>query len=86
MISWSRPSNRWKPSTFRFTSSHGSVMLRMAAWLRFAEMTVTAATGELRIHTCVGISRTRIVHGNEIRGFEIKPGRAPGLTILQTGF
>jgi hypothetical protein len=65
-----------------FFGAFGILMLVMAAWLWFAETTVTAATGELRIHSsCLGISRTRIVHAEEIRGFEIKPGVQKGAEV-----
>lgn len=42
-------------------------------WLWFGETTVTASSGELRIHgSCLGLSRTRTVKAGDIRGFEIK--------------
>ena len=54
----------------------------MAIWLWFAETTVTAATGELRIHSsCLGISHNRVVHAEEIRGFDIQPGMQKGAEV-----
>lgn len=57
----------------------GLLLLGMAVWLWTAETTVTAATHELTIHaTCLGIAHTQVIHGEEIRGFEIKPGMQKG--------
>ncbi len=54
----------------------------MALWLWFAVTTITAATGQLRIQSsCWGISRTCIVHAEDIRGFEIKPGIQRGAEV-----
>jgi len=60
----------------------GIVTLLAAAWLWFAETTVTAAANELRIQSsCLGISRRRVVHADEILGFEIKPGMQRGAEV-----
>jgi hypothetical protein len=65
-----------------FAAAIGMMMSFMAVWLWFAETTVTAATGELRIHrSCLGISHARIVHAEDIRGFEIKPGMQKGSEV-----
>jgi hypothetical protein len=65
-----------------FAAAIGMVTSLAAVWLWFAETTVTAATGELRIQSsCLGISRTRIVHAEDIRGFEIKPGMQRGAQV-----
>jgi hypothetical protein len=64
------------------TAVVGIVTSLMALWLWFAVTTVTATTGQLRIQSsCLGISRTRIVHAEEIRGFEIKPGIQRGAEV-----
>jgi hypothetical protein len=65
-----------------FAGVIGLLTTLMSAWLWFAETTVTAATGELRIHSsCLGISHNRIVHAEDIRGFEIKPGMQKGADV-----
>jgi hypothetical protein len=65
-----------------FAGGFGLLALLASVWLWFAETTVTAATGELRIHSsCLGISRNRAVHTGEIRGFEIKPGMQKGAQV-----
>jgi hypothetical protein len=65
-----------------FTAAFGIVMSLMALWLWFAVTTITAATGQLRIQSsCLGISRTCIVHAEDIRGFEIKPGIQRGAEV-----
>jgi hypothetical protein len=62
-----------------FVGAFGLILLLVSVWLWFAETTVTAATGELRIHTtCLGMSHTRTLHAEEIRGFDIKPGMQKG--------
>ena len=60
----------------------GIVTVLAAVWLWFAETTVTAGRSGLRIQSsCLGISRTRVVQADEIRGFEIKPGMQRGAEV-----
>lgn len=57
----------------------GLVLLVTAIWLWFANTTVTVAAREIRIHSnCLGIAHTQLVHGEDIRGFEINPGMQKG--------
>jgi hypothetical protein len=65
-----------------FAGAIGLLISYMSVGLWFAETTVTAATGELRIHSsCLGISHTRVVHAEDVRGFDIKPGIQKGAEV-----
>lgn len=60
----------------------GFLGLAVAVWLWFRETTVLAATGELRMHgSCLGVSHTRVVHADQIRGVEIEPGMQKGARV-----
>jgi hypothetical protein len=60
----------------------GLIALAGGIWLWFGETTVTASSGELRIHaSCLGLSRTRMVSGGDIRGFDIRLAMQKGADV-----
>jgi hypothetical protein len=70
------------PAGIVLISALGLVILLWAAWLWFGEVTVIASAREMRIrNSCLGISRTRRLRADEIRGFEIRPGVQKGSEV-----
>jgi hypothetical protein len=60
----------------------GIGLLLASVWLWFGEVTVTASRRELRIQSsCLGLSRTKSLSPEQIRGFEIRPSFQKGAEV-----
>jgi hypothetical protein len=70
------------PARVVLISALGLAILLWAVRLWFGEVTVIASAGEMRIRSSfLGISRTRRLRADEIRGFEIRPGIQKGSEV-----